>query len=205
LAIGRAGLALLIPPTGPKTKQLDLESYQLVNRDPFDGKLDDCFQSTSLHLAFSGYELPMEFGEHSGRNKEAFFLESLISVHDRGEWIADLDILSTFESPKFRCIIDQPCFLAGRPRQIPKFPIVCIDSWQELPDIPPDVAFVGARNNWLGRLATTSVGISLGYYAILFTGSACVKCGEKTMKRLEQEMNIASDGGQAAPKIVFIL
>lgn len=203
--IGRAGLALLIPPIGPKTKQLDLESYQLVNHDPFDGRLEDCFQSTSLHLAFSGYELQMDVGEHGGRNREAFFLESLVSVHDRGEWIADLDILSTFESPNFRCIIDQPSCLAGRPRKIPKFPLVCIDSWQELLDIPLDVAVVRARNNWLGRLATASVSISLGYYTILFTGSACWKCGEKTVQKIEQEMNIKSDHNQAVPKIVFIL
>lgn len=204
--IGRAGLALLIPPTGPKTKQVDLESYQLVNHEPFDGKLEDCFQSTSLHLTFSGYELPMDIGEHGGRNREAFFLESLVSVHDRGEWIADLDILSTFDSLNFRCIIDQPSCLVGRPRQIPQFPLVSIDSWPELLDIPLDVAVVRSRNNWLGRLAAASVSISLGYHTILFTGSACWKCGEKTVKLIEQEVtNAARDDNLAAPKIVFIL
>lgn len=204
--IGRAGLALLIPPTGPKTKQPDLESYQLVNHDPFDGKLEDSFQSTSLHLAFSGYELPLDVGEHGGRNREAFFLESLVSIHDRGEWIADLDILSTFDSPRFHSIIDQPSCLAGRPRRVPQFPLVSIDTWQELLDIPLDAAVVRAQNNWLGRLAAASVSINLGYHTILFTGTACWKCGGKTMEQIEnQESNIAGDGNQAAPKIVFII
>lgn len=204
--IGRAGLALLIPPTGPKTKQLDVESYQLINHNRFDGKLEDCFQSTTLHLAFSGYELPMDFGEHGGRNREAFFLESLVSVHDRGEWIADLDVLSTFDDPKFQCIVDQPSCLAGRPRQIPSFPLVSIDSWQELLEMPLDAAVVRARNNWLGRLAAASVSVSLGYSAILFTGSACWKCAEKTVERIEHEaVNSADDASRTAPKIVFIL
>jgi hypothetical protein len=136
--IGRAGLALLIPPTAPRKKQPDLESYQLVNHYPYDGKFEDSFQSTSLHLAFSGYELPLDVGEHGGRNREAFFLESLVSVHDRGEWIADLDILSTFDSPRFRRIIDQPCCRASHPGQVPNFPLVSIDSWQELLDVPLD-------------------------------------------------------------------
>lgn len=204
--IGRAGLALLIPPTGPKTKQADLESYQLVNHDPFDGKLEDCFQSTTLHLAFSGYELPLDVGEHGGRNREAFFLESLVSVHDRGEWIADLDILSTFDSPKFQCIVDQPSCAVGRPRPIPDFPIVSIDSWHELLDIALDVAVVRARDNWLGRLAAASVSISLGYETILFTGSACWKCGEKTVGEIKRrKSNVAVDSNQLAPTIVFIL
>lgn len=204
--IGRAGLALLIPPVGPKTKQIDVGSYQFVNHDSFDGKLEDSFQSTSLHLAFSGYELPLDVGEHGGRNREAFFLESLVSVHDRGEWIADLDILSTFASPKFQCIVDQPSCLAGRPRPIPKFPLVSIDSWHELLDLPLDVAVVRARDNWLGRLAAVSVSISLGYRTILFTGSACWKCGEKTVAQImQQESYIMDDDNQASPKIVFIL
>lgn len=67
-------------------------------------------------------------------------LWSLVSVHDRGEWIVDLDILSTFDSPRFHSIIDQPSCLAGRPRRVPQFPLVSIDSWQELLDIPLDAA-----------------------------------------------------------------
>ena len=204
--IGRAGLALLIPPRRPKTKKADLESYQLVNHDPFDGKLEDCFQSTTLHLAFSGYELPLDVGEHGGRNREAFFLESLVSVHDRGEWIADLDILSTFDDPKFQCIVDQPSCVVGPPRPIPNFPIVSIDSWHELLDIPLDVAVVRAHNNWLGRLAVASVSINLGCKTILFTGSACWKCGEETVAEIKRQKSYVADhSNQTAPKIVFIL
>ncbi len=204
--IGRAGLALLIPPTVPKKKQPDLESYQLVNHYPYDGKFEDSFQSTSLHLAFSGYELPMDVGEHGGRDREAFFLESLVSVHDRGEWIADLDILSTFDSPRFRRIIDRPCCRASRPGQVPNFPLVSIDSWQELLDVPLDAGVVRAQDNWLGRLAAASLSIRLGYHIILFVGSACWKCGEKIVEDIHQYVaGEPGDDDQAAPTIVFII
>ena len=142
--IGRAGLALLIPPTGPKVKQPAVESYQLINHNPFDGKFEDYFQSTTLHLSFSGYELPLDIGEHGGRNRNAFFLESLVSVHDRGEWIADLDILSTFDDPKYECI---PECLTGEPCPIPSFPLVSIDNWPELLDLPTDAVIVRAHDN----------------------------------------------------------
>ena len=212
--IGRAGLAFLIPPTGPKVKQPAVESYQLINHNPFDGKFEDCFQSTTLHLTFSGYELPLDVGEYGGRNREAFLLESLVSVHDRGEWIADLDIISTFDDPKYQCIVDQPRCLAGRPRPIPKFPLVSIDNWPELLELPTDAVIVRAHDNWLARLASASVSISLGYHTILFTASACWNCAEKTLESIEQKAAKLRSGSsdddddssvQKAPKIVFIL
>ena len=145
----------------------------------------------------------MGMGEHGGKNREAFFLESLVSVHNRGEWVADLDILAALDSSKLQCIIDQPSCLAGSPRQLPDFPAVSVDSWQELMEKPLNVAVVRAQNNWLGRLAAVAVSVQLGYHTILFTESACWSCGEKTVRTIEEE--VGDEGSTDATTIVFIL
>ena len=99
--VGSAGLALLIPPTDPKIKRLGVEAYHLINHSSFDGKIEDNFRNTSLHLGFTGYALPIDVGTHGSRSREAFFLESVVSVHDRGEWVADLDILALLSTGKY--------------------------------------------------------------------------------------------------------
>lgn len=75
--IGRAGLAFLIPPRSPIVRELNSESWTVVNHEPFNGKLEDYFRSTTLHLGFSGYEFPMTFGGHGGRSVEAFLSKRL--------------------------------------------------------------------------------------------------------------------------------
>lgn len=60
----------------------------------------DCFTDTSLHLSFTEYELPVDTGTHGGRDHSAYYLESLVSVCDGQDWIADLDVLSMFRNDK---------------------------------------------------------------------------------------------------------
>ena len=60
--IGGAGLAFLIPPHNPMVRPPNSDSWTLVNHQSFDGKLENNFRSTTLHLGFSGYEFPMTFG-----------------------------------------------------------------------------------------------------------------------------------------------
>ena len=54
---------------------------------------ENSFRSTSLHLAFKGYMLPINVGERGSLTHEAHFVETVISVYEAGEWVADLDVL----------------------------------------------------------------------------------------------------------------
>ncbi|KAL2019805.1 hypothetical protein VTK56DRAFT_9156 [Thermocarpiscus australiensis] len=56
------------------------------------------FRSISLHLRFTDYVLPIDTGTHSLRDVKVSCIESVVSAHDRGEWVADLDILSALSS-----------------------------------------------------------------------------------------------------------
>jgi hypothetical protein len=97
--IGRPGLAFLIPPTEPKIRKPNNESWMHINHAPFDGKLEDCFQQTTIHLGFTAYNLPLR-DDSQGDNiidRPASLVETIISVHDRGQWVADLDIISALE------------------------------------------------------------------------------------------------------------
>ena len=95
------GIAMLIPPQDPRIHKPEIESWHLINHAPFDHQRTDYFQNTSLHLSFTQYTMPFNVGDHGAQDAEAFFFESLISVHDRGKGVADLDILSMFRSVDF--------------------------------------------------------------------------------------------------------
>ena len=91
--IGRPGLSLLVPPERPRLPKPDYTSWNMVNHSAFDGHMEDNFAGTSLHLSFSEYQLAVDIGAHGGRDQEACYIEAIVSVYDRGRWIADLDIL----------------------------------------------------------------------------------------------------------------
>lgn len=91
--IGRPGINMLIPPSNPKVQGINEESWNRVDHAAFDGELLNCFNGISLHLSFSEYIMPIDVRSHGGRDAEMYFVEALVSVHDRGEWIADLDVL----------------------------------------------------------------------------------------------------------------
>ena len=182
--IGRAGIAFMVPPMNPRTKKLDLESYQVINHDLYDGKIENNFQGTTLHLGFSGYEFPLDVGDHGGRNREAFSLETLISVHDRGEWIADLDALEAVASPSLinaNHVVPTCHHTESDRRAVPEVPLVIIDRWEELLEMPKDSAVVRTHGNWPARLATAAVSVKMGNSTILCPDHGCLACCENTL------------------------
>lgn len=188
--IGRAGLAFLIPPQNPMVRQVESESWTMVNHEPFNGKLEDNFRSTTLHLGFSGYEFPMTFGDHGGRFVEAFFIEAVVSVHDSGNWVADLDILATLQSPNLYALVQQPtCQKSSPAGSIPDVEVIALDNWEELLDPPRNVSVVRAHGNWQGRLAAASVSLMQGHPTILFRGHGCWTCAVTVMEGFQANSN----------------
>src|SRR3954468_10511521 len=53
--VGRPGIALLASPRDLIVKDRDRLKWRLIKHADFDGKLESNFQSTSLHLFFTGY------------------------------------------------------------------------------------------------------------------------------------------------------
>ncbi|KAK3171338.1 hypothetical protein OEA41_003422 [Lepraria neglecta] len=156
--IGRAGIAMLIPPQHPLIRKPEPDTWELVNHAPFDGKAANSFASTSLHLSSTQYTMPVIIGEHGGQDVELFFLESLVSVHDRDKWVADLDVLRMLKSHLFtRYSPLREC--KHPPGQPPLREHIAIDSWEELLDREKVLVVVRAQRNQAGRLAAAAVSV----------------------------------------------
>lgn len=175
--IGKPGIALLIPPPELDIRKHDLERWHFVNHNPFDGELSGGqFEGTSLHLSFTGWQGPLSLGSSSYREMEAYYVETVVSVNDGGEWVGDLDILKGLadlkigrnESTNSECSHDPSFTAAG-------VGMVSIDCWEEILD-PPE-GFLVLRSTpgscdrsrycqWMVRLAAVGIASSRKYECI---------------------------------------
>ena len=105
--LGRANMALLVPPKNLQIRDFDLRSWHLVNHFSFDGKLEDKFAGTSLHLSFTDYELQVDMGHRGLRDALVTLVETVVSVYDKGKHIGDIDIVSMLNDA--RLSIQQEC------------------------------------------------------------------------------------------------
>ena len=130
----------------------------MVNFFPFDGKYEDNFTRTSLHLRFTGSTLPVNASlpQMGDRFHRAFYYETVVQVYDQGTWVADLDILKSIES--FRHGWGRGCVSMGKVYR----PLVVVDNWNELLDEQPSSSIVRATDNQLARVAIASVLAQLG-------------------------------------------
>jgi hypothetical protein len=180
--IGRPGIAMLVPPQSPRLRRSDGESsWKLVNHNEFDGKKENCFGATSMHLSFTGYEAPVSLDSQGLQDVEVYLVESVISVHERGEWVADLDVLGMLEQSKMlkryekRTSCSHSCSSrSGYNRDIIR--LTAIDNWDELLDSPLGAGIVRANANWTARLATTVAALQKGHPVCIINGDACWEC-----------------------------
>lgn len=177
--IGRAGLAFMIPPRDPKIRPHNPDNWRVVNHEEFDGQCINALDGTSLHLGFSGYEQPLFAGEHGNQYIDAFFIETMVSLHDRGEWIADMDILAAHESSLIpRMTADSSCPMAADFTK-PDFYLTAMDNWDEVLDPPLHEAVIRAYGNWQARLAAMVLSIQQGRRPILCEDNMCWHCAQK--------------------------
>ncbi|KAK8131119.1 hypothetical protein PG984_007557 [Apiospora sp. TS-2023a] len=162
--VGRAGISLLVPPASrPLVRPLS-NSLRAVTYADFDGRKEDNFKSTSLHLSFTPHEFPLDYGVTGIIDHQIFFVESVISVHDSGKWVADLDILGLFQDGPRHILPLPKGNRSRRPhvhteerRKAAINSFVSVDTWEEVLDTPPTHSLVRASNNWAARLAVLAV------------------------------------------------
>ncbi|KAK7976286.1 hypothetical protein PG989_014749 [Apiospora arundinis] len=166
--VGRAGISLLVPPASQPLIRPLSNSLRAVEYADFDGRREDNFASTSLHLSFTPYEFPLDYGATGIIDHQIFFVESVISVHESGKWVADLDILGPFYDGARKILKFQKKVPQGRgPKKLHEHSeekkksvlgsFVSIDTWEEVLDTPPTHSFVRASDNWAARLAVVAV------------------------------------------------
>ena len=154
--IGRTGICMLVAPFDPKIRPLG-NQYNLVEHAVYDGKRENNFKGTSLHLSFTDWTLPLEVKGAEGRtiDQEAYLVESVISVLDSGKWVADLDILGIDFKALTRLRQSHQCH--DHSNECIDYECTSLDSWEELLDEPMSVGMFRAHGNWAARLAAVSI------------------------------------------------
>lgn len=156
--VGHAGIVLMISPNEPSTRAPTYD-ISMIDHNLYDGKHVDSFKGTSLHLSFTKWEMPLEWDNTGDIDQQVFLLESVISVQDKGRWIADLDVLAL---EKDGCdILQFPCD-CDRSKPPTDKDIASLDSWEELLDAPPSVGVIRASYNWVARLCAAAILIRKG-------------------------------------------
>ncbi|PTB48833.1 hypothetical protein M431DRAFT_500766 [Trichoderma harzianum CBS 226.95] len=177
--VGHSGMVLMVSPLEPRIRAVGHDP-ELVEHRPFDGKSIDSFGGTSLHLSFTTWKMPLDWQNTGEIDQEIFLLESVVSVQDNGNWVADIDVIDMEKScpdiiEKFSC--DQSCSAADPEES--HGDKVSIDSWEELLDPPPCIGIFRAKKNWAARLAAASILVQQGKgYSALIVGDerVCWSC-----------------------------
>ncbi len=191
--IGRPGLCLLVPPPSPKIRKLSPGTWNQLNYAPFDGKQENSFSQTSIHLSFTAYELPLqtETTDQHIVDRPARFVETLVSVYEGGNWVADLDIMSALQSNLVSRFVCQEVMMGKSCDCHQSFidvfgvahAMVSIDNWEEfLEQSESSDKVVRAHGNWLARLAFTVTTVQQGRPLILLPNDVCWACLNRRMK-----------------------
>lgn len=69
------------------------DKYNVVTHATYDLKRENNFRGTPLHLSFTDWTFPLQTGDTRTIDQSVLVVESVVSVLDRGHWVADLDIL----------------------------------------------------------------------------------------------------------------
>jgi hypothetical protein len=182
-SLGRSEMAMLVSPgTPPPLRALDYKDWSVVNHNTFDGNCYDCFQNTTLHLSFTDFNMPIDVGTRGIRDTEVILIESVVSLHDRGRWVGDLDIVSAMSqslawvnpgtcshSPENKSYED--IIVSGSPIKL-----VSIDNWDELLDMPSEDMVIRAHGNWLARLAAATISIQKKRRTVFLPPNTCWEC-----------------------------
>lgn len=155
-------------------KQVSINQWSMLGSVEFEGILKDCFKGISLHLSFTGASIPVNVGFSGATNADVYMLETLVSVHDSGRWIANLNVLDTFRSDNLDFIplcTDQH----HDGRTVPRtYQISSLENLLELVDEPDEqICLVQTHGNWEARLAASSISVAKEYRTIIAPEKWC--------------------------------
>ena len=179
--IGRSGIAFLVPPIEPMRRSNTIHDFREIVHRPFEGHLQNNFRTTSLHLSFTTAEFPIGTEFSGTRDEEIYLLETLLSVHEGGEWVADLDVLNSFSNrDRYTAIV--LCEKFPDSQMSSELEASCIDNWTELLE-PPEarLGIVRACGDWQARLATFTLAVSTGNKVIILPNGICWDCVNGTL------------------------
>ena len=142
-------------------RPVDSSSWRVASTTVFNGSQENHFQSTSLHLSFTEYYIPVHLTGQQSQDSQIFYLESYVSVYDTGKWVGDVDILQALLNPsviraRSTCIHNSN--IESRPYgSRTDLELVSAESWHDILDPPLEAFVVRAHGNWVARLAALAM------------------------------------------------
>lgn len=186
--IGRAGITFLISPPEVKLREANPENWKFIDHKPFDGKLNNYFNSTSVHLSFTEYEIPIVPPASSRHviDRDMVLLETLLSIHDKSVWVGEIDVCAILKHPVecVLCTCSDDEHNRGNHKSYqealkinPQLSATEIQIWDELIE-PPQIGSlaVSTHKDWVARLAAASVCAKIGFKPIILPWNPCWKC-----------------------------
>ncbi|KAK2613458.1 hypothetical protein N8I77_000371 [Diaporthe amygdali] len=211
--IGHPGTVLLVPPIQPRMTVPGIERWPLMTFRDWDGTGSDSFAESSLHLWFTGSTQEVSIGYSGAQDKELYMIESVVSLHGKGEWVADLDILRALQSPSLihlqrksippsvkGQVVLREGFTEKRSEtgceenhvsqyNHQKLPLTAIETWWELLEKPSKDCVFLAAGNWQARLAAMMICIAQGRKVSIISNPVCWDCVADAKKTLSQQDN----------------
>ncbi|KAJ9649895.1 hypothetical protein H2198_010779 [Neophaeococcomyces mojaviensis] len=153
--VGMPGISLLVPPQQRAKIRPLSNDLRVVPHLEWDGRREDNFASTSLHLSFTRWRRPLSANERGAIDEGLSYVESVISVHDRGQWVGDIDPFATKACASLSSCDEAEC--ACGDEDVGRGVLTSLDSWEEVIDAPDNVGIVRAHGNWSARLAASHI------------------------------------------------
>lgn len=146
---------MLIPPRDPMISSLTDRDWRVSAETEFDGKPQNLLSELSMHLSFTNFRQPyvQTDDEHRTQDSQIYFQESIVSVHSRGTWVGDVDVLQCLASLLLHIIPEQRCYGEHNVALLKRF--LSLETWQDIIDPPPFPGIIRAHGSWLTRLAAT--------------------------------------------------
>lgn len=189
--VGKPGITMLVTPQNPMIREKNPASWTVMNDDAFNGFQEDHFGKTSLHLSFTDYHVPLFDGYQGGQDSQVSVLESVVSVHDSGSWIGDVDILGALAHGRIQRMIPDLCDHHGA--AVPTQRRISIECWDNVLD-PPQTSFVvRANGNWVSRLALTAILVqnlnktASSNIIMLCPPNVCWRCNDQPSREKKME------------------
>ncbi|KAK6387382.1 hypothetical protein LTS17_000650 [Exophiala oligosperma] len=154
--LGKPGISILVSPRNLKVKERK-DDFRAVEHAQYDTVRNDSFPGVSLHLSLTEWCMAVATLDHvyGHIDRDIFLIEAAISVHDKGRWYADIDILDDVYS--FNLPVLKGHCRCGNPTKSPPRAYTSIDTFDELLDPPESVGIVRAHKNWPARLAAACI------------------------------------------------
>jgi hypothetical protein len=132
--------------------------------------------TTSLHMALTERQLPLDVGSRGNRDIEAHYAEVAIGVCNHGKWVADVNFLDIFRHKLSVIISRVQNSHESHAQEYDPSKFVSIDNWEELLDNPLEVGVVRAHGTWQARLRllllASNEDMRLEFFRIGFAGIA---------------------------------